>query len=76
MKFTIDIDLSNTKAVALLNYIKTLDFIRINEHDSDEQIPIWQINEATKRLDALEKNPENAIDFDETINKIEAKYGL
>jgi hypothetical protein len=31
MKLTIDIDLSNNKALALLNYIKTLDFINIEE---------------------------------------------
>jgi len=38
MKLTIDIDLSNSKAMALLNYIKTLDFINIEDtHLSAEQ---------------------------------------
>ena len=29
MKLTIDIDINNNKALALLNYLKTLDFIKI-----------------------------------------------
>ena len=44
MRLIIDIDITNNKALALLNYIKTLDFISINEEDniteyalSDEQ---------------------------------------
>ena len=47
MKLTIDIDITNNKALALLNYIKTLDFIKIQEKEdtqeyslSDEQIQI------------------------------------
>ncbi len=31
MQLTLNIDLSNTKALALLNYIKTLDFISFEE---------------------------------------------
>ena len=34
MKLTIKIDLSNNKAIALLNYIKTLDFIKVEEDNS------------------------------------------
>jgi len=40
MKITLDIDVSNTKALALLNYIRTLDFISISEDKlilTDEQ---------------------------------------
>ena len=32
MKLTIDIDITNNKAFALINYIRTLDFISINEN--------------------------------------------
>lgn len=35
MKVILDIDVSNGKALALLNYIRTLDFIKIQEKDSD-----------------------------------------
>ena len=31
MKITLDFDITNAKAVALLNYLKTLDFISISE---------------------------------------------
>ncbi len=34
MKFTIDIDITNNKALAFLNYIRTLEFISIKEKDS------------------------------------------
>ena len=33
MILTIDIDITNNKALALLNYIRTLDFINIKEQD-------------------------------------------
>ena len=32
--------------------------------------------EVEKRLKTLEKHPEEAIDFDKTIQNIEKKYGL
>ena len=34
MRLTIDIDITNNKALTLLNYIKTLEFISINEKDN------------------------------------------
>lgn len=34
MRLTIDIDITNNKALALLNYIRTLEFININEKDN------------------------------------------
>jgi hypothetical protein len=76
MKLTINIDISNHKAIALLNYIKTLDFINIEEKSEQDNIPKWQIKEVAKRLKKLEKNPEKAIDFEKTIESIEKKYGL
>ena len=33
MKLTLDIDISNNKALALINYIRTLDFISIKESE-------------------------------------------
>ena len=71
MKLTINIDLSNHKAIALLNYIKTLDFINIEEKSEQENVPKWQIKEVAKRLKKIEKNPEKAIDFDKTIESLE-----
>lgn len=35
MKITIDIDMNNAKALALLNYIRTLDFISLKENVAD-----------------------------------------
>ncbi len=34
MRLTIDIDITNNKALALLNYIRTLEFISISEKDN------------------------------------------
>lgn len=36
MRITIDIDITNNKALALLNYIRTLDYLNIKE-DEDIQ---------------------------------------
>ncbi len=54
MIITIDIDITNSKALALLNYIRTLDFIKIKEKEvveeyelNSEQINI--INERRKK---------------------------
>ncbi len=33
MRLTIDFDITNRKALALIDYLKTLDFIRIQEED-------------------------------------------
>lgn len=52
MKLTINIDISNSKAIALLNYIKTLDFISIEEETkplSKEEKK--KLNQAIKSLD-------------------------
>lgn len=39
MKYTLDIDVNNAKAKALLDYIATLDFVRVLEADnSDDSI--------------------------------------
>lgn len=39
MKYTLDIDINNAKAKALLNYISTLDFVRVSEvENSDDMI--------------------------------------
>jgi hypothetical protein len=37
MRLTIDIDITNNKALALLNYIRTLDFISIIEKDNNKE---------------------------------------
>lgn len=62
MKLTIEIDINNSKALALLNYIKTLDFISISEDENPqeyklnrEQISIIQ-ERRQKHLDGTSKS--------------------
>lgn len=72
------IKVPESKFEFVIELIKNLGikFALKKEEKEDIKIHQWQIKEATKRLKALEKNPEKAIDFDKTIDKIEAKYGL
>ena len=43
MILTIDVDITNNKALALLNYIRTLDFINIKEKEQDYSLTDQQI---------------------------------
>ena len=62
MKITIDIDISNAKALALLDYIRTLDFVSINEDKAkltNEQKKA--IDEGLKSLKQGRKIPHNEV---------------
>ncbi|MBL4653578.1 MAG: addiction module protein [Flavobacteriales bacterium] len=70
MKITLDIQESRFKT--FLEFIKTLDYVSV----PNEDIPQWQMDEVERRIQDLKQYPEKAIDFDLTINDVEAKYGL
>ena len=65
-------DISNPKAQAFLEYIKTLDFVSVDKID----IPKWQQDLTLKRMAELDKDPSKAIDFDNMIDRVEKKHGL
>lgn len=65
-------DISNPKAQAFLEFIKTLDFVSVGSTD----IPKWQQELTLKRMEELEKDPSQAIDFDAMIERLEQKHGL
>ena len=65
-------DISNPKAQAFLEYIKTLDFVSVDKID----IPKWQQDLTLKRMAELDKDPSKAIDFDNMIDRLEKKHGL
>lgn len=68
----ITLDIKENRLNTFLAFIKTLDYVSITEN----AIPQWQIDEVENRLADLKKHPEKAIDFDQTIERIEKKYGL
>lgn len=72
MKITLDI--KDSRFQTFLSFIKTLDYVAVSNEELS--VPNWQIKEVEKRLKTLEKHPEEAIDFDKTIQNIEKKYGL
>lgn len=76
MKITLDIN--DNKASAFLNFVKSLDFIKIQDYKGTQNtdVPAWQMKETEKRFKELEKHPEKSIDFNKTIEKLEKKYGL
>lgn len=44
--------------------------------DGATEIPEWQKEMTLSRLAELEKNPNQAVDFDSMVNDLEQKYGL
>jgi predicted transcriptional regulator len=70
MKITIDIDMNNAKALALLNYIRTLDFISLNENMAD--FSDEQKAAIDKALLSVEEGKTTA--HDKVMQKLENKY--
>jgi len=71
MKITLDI--KDSRFSTFLAFIKTLDYVSVPDEGA---IPQWQVNEVNERLAYLKEHPEEAIDLDKTIDRIEKKYGL
>ena len=74
MRITINIQ-DKSKAKTFLEFIKTLDFINV-EDDKHNVIPQWQREVTLKRLAEIDKSPNDAIDFDEMLSRLEIRYGL
>ena len=67
MRFTIDIDTSNNKALALINYIRTLDFIKISKTtDWWDELNFKQKESINKGIEDLENGNTYA---DEDVRK-------
>ena len=56
MRLTIDIDITNNKAIALINYIRTLDFISINEKIDTPEYAL-----ASEQIEILEERKQKHI---------------
>ena len=56
MQLTIDIDTSNNKAQAFINFIKTLDFIKIKEREYPEEYDLTE-----KQINTLEERKQKHI---------------
>lgn len=69
-------DISNPKAKAFLEFIKTLDFISVDDDNKHNVIPQWQQEITLKRLAEIDKDPSKSVDFDDMIDRLEDKYGL
>jgi hypothetical protein len=67
-RIVLEID-DNSNADALIKYIKSLDYVRIEEDDFD--ITEWQKMEVRKRLKDYQANPTDVLDFDNMMDEIE-----
>ena len=70
MKITLDIDITNVKALALLNYIRTLDFIAIKENK--DTLTSEQKQAIDKSIEQL-KNGES-FTHDQVMNQTKQRY--
>ena len=67
MKLTLDIDINNNKALALLNYLRTLDFIEISKtNDWYDELNFKQKESINKGIEDLENGNTYA---DEDVRK-------
>lgn len=68
-------DISTPKAKAFLEFIKTLDFISVDDNKHN-LVPQWQQDITLKRLAEVDKDTSKTTDFDEMLNRLEKKHGL
>ncbi|MFT5306525.1 MAG: hypothetical protein ACI89M_002051 [Chitinophagales bacterium] len=71
---TINIPELNEHTLAILQLLRTDKSIEVIEDEID--IPQSQKDEVMRRIKHLENHPEDAIDIDSVLNKMESKYGL
>jgi hypothetical protein len=72
MLYRIHIDESNSKAKALLEYLKTLDFITV---DKDE-LPSWQEEELNNALKDHKEGNVNYNDWEKVKENLFKKYKI
>lgn len=72
MLHTILIDDSNPKAKAFLEFVKTLDFVRMDKDD----IPTWQKEQLDKSLEQHKSGTANYTDWNEAKKNLFAKYNV
>jgi hypothetical protein len=65
MKITLDI--KDSRFNTFLAFIKTLDYVSVNE---EEEIPLWQEEEVNKRLDLIAKGDMNTRSWNEAKKDI------
>lgn len=65
---------NNAKGQALLDFLKSLDFIKIsNELENDFTIPESHKNLLNERIESYKKNPSNLKDFKSTLDELRKK---
>ncbi len=70
MKITIDFDLSDSKALALLNYIRTLDFITIKE--IPDELSSYQKQAIDKGIEQLDEGQK--ITHEQVLKESKERY--
>lgn len=68
MKVVLDID--DSKGKSLLEFLKSLDFVRVEENTD---LPQWHQQIIDERLDFLKSFPEQKSNFDDVLNSIESE---
>ena len=70
MKLTLNIDLDNNKAIALVNYLRTLDFVNFEE--GSFSLSMWQKEAVQAGIRSLEKG--DGIPHDQIVSETKARY--
>ena len=73
MIHTFHIDDSDSKAKALLEFIKTLDFVSVEENNN---IPAWQQKEVLQNLQEIKEGKAELIDWDTTKQDLYKRYNI
>lgn len=68
MKLVLDID--DSKGQTLIDFLKSLDFVKIEE---SYEIPQWHQQLINERLNFFEEFPEQKIKLNEVIDRIESQ---
>ncbi len=75
MEFTVDIDITNNKALAFINYIRTLDFISIKEKEklAEYSLTNQQIQILEDRKKKHKNNESKSYSWDEIKEELTKK---
>ena len=69
--------ISESENPTLINRLKeVVDSFRSSNQEDDAVIPEWQKQEVSRRIENYKANPESAVNFDDFMNELEAKYAV
>lgn len=69
----LSLDINDNKAKVFIEFLNSLDFVRINNSELTDDEETKLINE---RLEEYKMNPDSIVELGEALKKLKIKYGF